>query len=70
MTKLLKGVDGGISGLVGKWDNLQVCYHNIIKECMFVHVGLEDIPMGCLNLVQMQTRYESPYTGWGIPWLY
>jgi hypothetical protein len=26
--------------------------HNIIKHCVFLHVGVEKIIMGCPNLVQ------------------
>jgi hypothetical protein len=28
------------------------CGHNIIKQCVFIHVGLENSTMGCPNLVQ------------------
>ena len=30
----------------------QAC-HNIIKQCTFIPVGLENIAMGCPNLVQV-----------------
>ena len=26
--------------------------HNFIKQCVFLHVGLENITIGCPNLVQ------------------
>ena len=29
--------------------------HNMIKQCAFVHVGPENITMGCPNLVQIKT---------------
>ena len=29
------------------------CEHKIIKQCAFVHVGLENITMGCPNLMQI-----------------
>ena len=29
------------------------CEHHIIKQCAFVHVGLENIIMGYPNLVQI-----------------
>ena len=36
--------------------------HNSIKQCSFVHVGYENLTMGCPNLVQIQTWSEAPCT--------
>ena len=34
---------------------LRQASHNIIKQCMFIPVGLENITMGCPNLVQVDS---------------
>ena len=36
--------------------------HNIIKQCAFVHVGLENITMQCPNLMQGDSNsYVGPH---------
>ena len=39
--------------------------HNIIEQCVFVHVDPKIITMGCPNLVQIRTYHESPCTKLG-----
>ena len=52
---------------VFNWERGHGLIHDIIKRCVFVHVGLEDIIMGCPNLVQGDSNYVWICTMLGHP---
>ena len=56
------------AGVKAPWLSIKLwSTHNIIKQYGFIYVDPKNITMGCPNLVQLHTLFESPYTMLGHP---